>query len=142
MANRYAGAGGGIARMNEIMNAILLKPMSINEVAWKIDMGLRATRGYLRKLEAAGKLICKPGPSDKREKIYILASGAMPFDQVRPKNPPCRPPVTTQKKRGPKPGTKKSTAAEDRRIKTVPAQNLGMPRDPLVAAFFGWPLHT
>ncbi len=46
------------------------------------------------------------------------------------------------KKRGPKPGTKKSTAAEDRRIKTVPAQNLGMRRAPLVAAIFGWPLHT
>lgn len=46
------------------------------------------------------------------------------------------------KKRGPKPGTKKSTAAEDRRIKTVPAQNLGMSRDPLVAAFFGMQLRN
>lgn len=48
------------------------------------------------------------------------------------------------KKRGPKPGTKRPvyTEAEARKVKTVPAQNLGMRRDPLVAAIFGWPLHA
>lgn len=48
------------------------------------------------------------------------------------------------KKRGAKPGIKRPvyTAAEDRKVKTVPAQNLGMSRDPLVAAFFGMQLRN
>lgn len=43
------------------------------------------------------------------------------------------------KKRGAKPGVKRPvyTEAEARKVKTVPAQNIGMRRDPLVAALFG-----
>ena len=49
------------------------------------------------------------------------------------------PAPSAPKKRGAKPGVKRPvyTEAEDRKIKTVPAQNLGMSRDPLVAALFG-----
>lgn len=43
------------------------------------------------------------------------------------------------KKRGAKPGIKRPvyTEAEARKVKTVPAQNIGMRRDPLVVALFG-----
>lgn len=48
-------------------------------------------------------------------------------------------PAPAPKKRGPKPGTPRPThaAAEQRKVKTVPAQQVGMVRDPLISALFG-----
>lgn len=45
------------------------------------------------------------------------------------------------KKRGPKLGTPRPiyTEAEQRKVKTVPAQQVGMQRDPFQALFFGQP---
>lgn len=48
-------------------------------------------------------------------------------------------PAPAPKKRGAKPGIKRPvyTEAEARKVKTVPAQQVGIKRDPLVAMLFG-----
>lgn len=132
----YSLGGHGHERMNEIMNALLLKPMIITEICLKISRGQKAVRGYLRRLEEAEKILSSPG-TDGREKVYRLKLGAMPFDLQAPKSWPRRERVAEPKKRGPKPGIKRPSYADDRKIKSIPAQQIGMQRDPLVAAIFG-----
>lgn len=48
-------------------------------------------------------------------------------------------PAPAPKKRGPKLGTPRPiyTEAEQRKVKTVPAQQVGIKRDPLISALFG-----
>lgn len=137
----YALGGHGHARMNEIMNVLLVKPMIITEICTKISMGQKAVRGYLRRMEEAEKILSSPG-TDGREKVYRLKLGAMPFDLQAPKSWPRRERVAEPKKRGPKPGTKRPSYADDRKIKSIPAQQIGMQRDPFQALFFGQPQRT
>lgn len=144
-------------RLNAIMQLLLFRTMTIAEICEGIGLCERLVSDYLQSLEFAGKISYTRPPNGKRggsHRHYSLVPGAMPFPTVEPKNPPRRPRVTERKrtgpkpkadaplpyagaKRGPKPGTKKSVAAETPKIKIIPAQNLGMRRDPLVAALFG-----
>jgi len=123
-----------VKRLNAIMYAIQLKPMPIKALYAEVDLGRRAMLTHIRMLLDAGKIVYVESPSDRRYKVYRIAQGALPFDvQTVKKDAP--PP----KKRGPKPGSKRPVNPdyECRKVKTIAAQQIGIARDPLVAAFFG-----
>lgn len=127
---------GNLERLNRIMYAIQLRPMTIVALGVELDLGRRCLLGALRKLMDAGKICYVESPSDRRNKVYQITAGAMPYDiakTVKSLPPP--------KKRGPKLGSNRPTydQAEARKVKTVPAQQVGIKRDPLVAMLFGAP---
>lgn len=136
----YVGAGIGIAHMNRIMNLILFRPLIVSDLAIQMNMGQKGLRGYLRKLLEAEKIMIYPSPSDGRERLVQLIPGALPFDPVMPVHGQ-RKSRATGKKRGPKPGIKRPvyTEAETRKVRTIPAAQIGARRDELVAALFGAP---
>ena len=136
MAKRDYDATGIInRRMNEIMNFLLHRPMEITELCQKAHIEQRAMRKHLTRMKAEGKVVMQKRFSDRRFKVWELVKGAMPYEPTTPKPKPRRPKGAPPLKRGPKP--KPSTEAEDRTVKTVPAQQVGIKRDPLVAMLFG-----
>lgn len=120
-------------RLNEIMSAIQIKPKTIKELCRDLDLGRRYMLSHLRKLLALEKVVCIISPSDRRYKVYRMSMGASLFTVEQPAQKPPK----QLKKRGPKPGTKMPEKEDDRRIRTVAAQQVGIKRDALVAALFG-----
>lgn len=138
MSKRDYDATGIInRRMNEIMNILLLAPMEISDLCAKMRMEHRAIRKYLTRMKAEGKVAMQKRYSDRRYKVWELIQGAMPYEPTSPKPKPRRPRGSPPLKRGPKPAEPKSTEGEDRKVKTVPAQQVGIKRDPMVAMLFG-----
>lgn len=127
-------AKGNLERLNRIMYAIQLRPMTIVALGVELDLGRRCLLSALRKLMDEGKICYVESPSDRRNKVYRITTGAMPYDIAKTVKS-----LPAPKKRGPKLGSNRPTydQAESRKVKTVPAQQVGIMRDPLVAALFG-----
>lgn len=139
---KYEGAGIGIERMNQIMQLLLFHSMTIAEITEEMELSRRMVCKYLAKLESIYKIrYTRPetGKQGGKLKVYSLVFGAMPIDQKQPKYPPTRPRKLVKEKTGPKPraDAKKSQNVANPCIRTIPAQQVGMMRDPYTAALFG-----
>jgi hypothetical protein len=140
MAERtYQGAHIGIERMNRILDLLLFKSMTITDVSLSLCICDRAAKKYLAKLLQLEKITVRRGEPDARIKFYSLVPGAMPLPVPQLLKPRRRPLVVEKQKTGPKPKRldKKAWNSGLRTVKTVPAQQVGMARDPLIEMFFG-----
>lgn len=141
---KHHGAGIGIERMNQIMQLLLFRSMTIADITDSLGICRRLVSNYLGRLEDMHKVrYTRPetGKQGGKLKVYSLTFGAMPIPSVCPKEPRRRPLKAEKEKRGPKPKPepKKSQNAANPCVKTVPAQQIGMHRDPFQALFFGQP---
>jgi len=121
-----------VNRLNAIMYAIRLHPMTIKQLYGEVGLGRRSMLTHVRKLLSDGKIVGVISPEDRRNKIYRIADGGMPYAFE-----PVIKPVREPKKRGPKPGAKKPEANEKNKVKIVKAAQIGMQRDPFQVLFFG-----
>ena len=139
MAERsYQGAGIGITRMNRILDLLLFRSMTITEITLDLDICDRAARNYLGKLRDHGKITVARGEDDPRFKFYSLVPGAMPYPVPELNWPRRRPLVAVKKKTGPKPCPRRDNAPGGlQSVRSVPAKQIGLARDPLIAALFG-----
>ena len=134
---KYTGAGIGIERMNRILDLLLFGPKTITAIIVDLDICTRAARNYLSTLLGMGKIRKERNTgTDKRMKFYSLVPGSLPIPVPELNWPRRRPLKAEKQKTGPKPKNRPPMALGPH-IKTVKAQNLGMSRDPLVAALFG-----
>lgn len=135
-------AGIGIERMNQIMQLLLFRSMTIGDIAESIGICRRLVCKYLAKLEGMHKVrYTRPetGQRGGKLKLYSLTFGAMPIPSVGPKEPRRRPLKIEKEKRGPKPRPepKKSQNVANPCVRTIPARQVGMRRDPMVELLFG-----
>ena len=139
MAERkYQGAGIGITRMNRILDLLLFKSLTITEITLALDICDRAARNYLDKLRGMGKITMTRGTGDSRFKFYSLAPGAMPIPVPELNWPRRRALATVKKKTGPKPRPRQEKAATGlQNVLRGKAVQVGVARDPLIAALFG-----
>jgi hypothetical protein len=139
MAERsYQGAGIGVTRMNRILDLLLFRSMTITEITLDLDICDRAARNYLDKLRNLGKITMARGAGDQRFKFYSLVPGVMPLPVPTLKRPRSRPLVAVKKKTGPKPRPRGDKAADGlQRVLRGQAVQVGLARDPLIAALFG-----
>lgn len=140
MSKRQYRAVVSTRRLNAILQMLLFDKLTQNDICIRTGLGDRQVGKYMVYLEKSHK-ICWARPATGKQggapKVYTLAAGAMPYPELNPKTPPRRPPVELRQKTGPKPVAKKPIKAELRTVKTVPAQQVGIKRDPLVAMLFG-----
>ena len=139
MAERgYEGQGIGIERMNEILQMLREKDMSVTEISMCLDMCIRATRKYVAKLMDMGKISMRRWEIDPRFKLYSAAKGVVDIPNVEPVIAHRRARKPVKLKTGPKPMRDKEKWNEGlQTVRTVPAQQVGVQRDELVAALFG-----
>lgn len=139
MAERgYQGAGIGIERMNEVLKMLREKDMPVTEISMHLDICIRATRKYVGKLMDMGKISMRRWELDPRFKLYSIVRGAVDIPSVEPITPRRRPRKVEKLKTGPKPRRDKEKWNEGlQTVRTVPAQQVGVQRDELVAALFG-----
>lgn len=139
MAERgYQGNGIGIERMNAIIDMLKAKPMPVTEISMSLDICIRATRKYIERLREMGKISMQRWELDPRFKLYSLAPGALPIPTPEPAKPRKTPRKLVKLKTGPKPSRDKERWNEGlRTVRTVPAKQVGIERDPLVAMLFG-----
>ena len=142
MSKRQYRAVVSTRRLNAILQMLLFDKLTQNDICIRAGLGDRQVGKYMVYLQKCHK-ICWERPATGKQggapKVYTLAEGAMPYPELNPKSPPRRPPVEVRQKTGPKPSAKKPPKAELRTVKTVPAQQVGMQRDPFQALFFGQP---
>lgn len=135
-------AGIGIERMNQIMQLLLFRSMTIGDIAESIGICRRLVCKYLAKLEGMHKVrYTRPetGQRGGKLKLYSLTFGAMPIPSVDPKEPRRRPLKVEKEKRGPKPRPepKKSQNVANPTVRVVAAEQIGVRPDPLIALFYG-----
>lgn len=134
MDNRkYKGAGIGVERMNAILSLLRAKPMNISEIEKKLCLCRRACGDYIAHLLEMGKIFLADAGRDKRFKFYGAVSGATLLPV--PKSIYTQSRKEEKLKTGPKP--KKSPNVATPCVRYAPAQQIGVKRDPLVAALFG-----
>lgn len=131
MARTYARLQLGAERMNEILGALLHRTMTLTDIIARFGFDRRSAHYYLCKLVEMGKIEQVAPGWDRRYKHYALVKGAMPLDI------PGKPEKPAPRKRGPKPGPKPYREAGMRQVKITKAGQVGMPRDPMIAALFG-----
>lgn len=139
MAKQYTSQIITINRMNAVMNMMLSKSITLKDVIGDLNVGKRAAHFAVHSLLDMGKIKLADHQRDRRFKHYVLVPGALPVPVPELASPRRRLLTEEPKKRGPKPGSKGNCNAGigERRIKAVPAMQLGISRDPLVAALFG-----
>lgn len=142
MDKREYRAGIGIERMNQIMQLLLFRSMTIAEITESIGICRRLVCKYLAKLEDMHKVrYTRPetGKQGGKLKLYSLTFGASPIPSIDPKEPRRRPLKEFCEKRGPKPKPepKKSQNVANPCARVVPAQQVGMRRDPMIELLFG-----
>lgn len=134
MDNRkYKGAGIGVERMNAILSLIKDKPMHISEIEKRLSLCRRACGDYIAHLLEMGKIFLADAGRDKRFKFYGAVSGATLIPA--PKADLSQSRKEEKHKTGQKP--KKSPSVAVPCVRSAPAQDVGIKRDPLVAALFG-----
>lgn len=129
----------GIERMNEVLKMLREKDMPVTEISVHLDICIRATRKYVGKLMDMGKISMRRWEIDPRFKLYSIVRGAVDIPSVEPITPRRRPRKVEKLKTGPKPRTepKKSQNVSNPCVRTIPAQQVGMRRDPMVELLFG-----
>jgi hypothetical protein len=139
MAERqYQGAGIGVERMNEMIEAMRRAEMTIAQIALHLDICERSVKKYLVKLTALGKVAFRLGDPDRRFKHYSTVPGVESIPVPALKWTRRRPLKDVKLKTGPKPRrNKEAWNAGLSTVRTVPAQQIGIQRDPLIAALFG-----
>jgi hypothetical protein len=131
MAKTQTCAIIGAERMNRIMHMLMHKTMTMGEIVAELQIRKNAVHGYITQLQWDGKVQMKIDNADRRYKFYSLVPGAVPVPIPEPKK------EDLPKKRGPRPGFAWKGNEGAQFVRTVPAQQVGMMRDPLVAALFG-----
>lgn len=131
MARTYARLQLGAERMNDILDMLLHRTMTLTDVVANFGFDRRSAHYYLCKLVEMGKIERVEPGRDRRYKHYALVKGAMPLDI------PGKPEKPAPRKRGPKPGPRPYRETGVRQVKVAQAKQVGIPRDPMIAALFG-----
>lgn len=141
MPKTYTGAGIGIRRMNDILLQLEDGPLTITDIMMDGPIGFDSVHKYLRQLADMGKItIQKIG----RTKFYSAVPEVELIPEVfteyvdRHLNKSSKP-VGRPRKYPAKPDDPLPKNMGDWRPKqvTAPAAQVGIQRDPLVAALFG-----
>lgn len=136
---KYQGAGIGISRMNEILRLISKSPMTLLKISISANMCERSAKNYVKRLGRMEKLTRERGEIDRRMVFYKIVPGATMIPEIEPKEPRRRPLKLVKEKTGPKPKIepKKSLNVANPTVRVLPAKQIGVQRDPLIAMFFG-----
>lgn len=139
MAKQYTNQIATINRMNSVMNMMLRKSITLKDVIGELDVGKRAAHFAVHSLLDMGKIKLADHQWDRRFKHYVLVPGALPVPVPEVRFSRRRKPHEEPKKRGPKPGSRGNgnPGVGEQRVKSVSAVQIGLMRDPLVAALFG-----
>ncbi len=131
MAGTYSRLQLGAERMNQIMDILLRRTVTLSNIVQELGYDRRSACYYLAKLVDLGKIQRADPGYDRRYKHYELVAGAMPLVI------PGRPVKPAPRKRGPKAGPRPARAKIDQQVKIAKATQIGIQRDPLTAALFG-----
>ena len=131
MARTYAKLQFGTERMNEILDMLLRRTVTLSDVVIDLGFDRGSAHYYLRKLVEMGKIERAEPGWDRRYKHYALVDGATLLDV------PGKPEKPAPKKRGLKPGAKLSRPDGVQQVKIAKARQIGIPRDSMIAALFG-----
>lgn len=115
----------GAERMNEIIKLLMVHSMTIKEISEEMMLSRRMVCKYLAKLESMYKIRhTRPetGARGGKLKVYSATFGVAPVPSEGEKA---------------KPVPKKSQNVANPCVRTIPAQQVGMMRDPMVELLFG-----
>lgn len=101
------------AAIQKIRDVLTKRPMTAIELAVYIDLPTRTVYGYLARLQDLGEAYCMDGTDERGRKTWAMDDEAQKIAADR------------------------AAHEHSKRAWVVPARQMGMPRDPLVAALFG-----